>query len=181
VGEEIQRLIVAALYVSEARGTPSLPVSELRLRVGHGVVGDRHTGPTRVRGNGEVVTNLRQFTIVSSEELGRAASALGAPYIDPAWINANLCLTGPAAAALTTTLVPGTLLLATDGQPLLRIEGVTEPCVEAGAMIASQFPHLPIDGKRFPKAAMGLRGVFGAVVQDGTIAIGDRLAVSLPR
>src|SRR5260370_11654659 len=117
--DDTATLTVAALYVSEASGVPSTPVAELRLRVGHGVEGDRHVGPTRVRGNGAVVPNLRQFTAVSPEELGQAASALGAPYIDPAWIGANICFVGPAAAALTAALTPGALLLDASGEPAL--------------------------------------------------------------
>src|SRR5262249_36766181 len=100
--------------------------------------------------------------------------------IDPAWINANLCLTGYSAAMLTTALVPGTLLLDARGEPLLRVEGETEPCVSAGSTIAAQFPHLSIDSKRFPKAALGLRGVHGIVLRDATIAIGESLVVALP-
>jgi len=178
--QDTRTLTVAALYISEAKGVPSTPVAELRLRVGHGIAGERHAGPTRVRGNGEVVPNLRQFTAVSPEELGRAASALGAPYIDPAWIGANICFVGPAAATLTATLVPGATLLDASGALALRVEGVTEPCVDAGGMIAARFPHLPIRGERFPKCAIGRRGVFGVALKDAAIAIGDSFTVAPP-
>lgn len=173
MGEGKQTLLVAALYISEVSGIPSVPVAELRLRVGHGIEGERHVGRTRVRSTGEVVPNLRQFTAVSHEELGRAASALGAPYIDPAWINANICFAGQAAGALTARFAPGTILLDAHGEPMLRVEGVTEPCLDAGRMIAAQFPHLPIDAGRFPKCALGRRGIYGTVLQNAAITIGD--------
>jgi hypothetical protein len=180
MGEGTQVLTVAALYVGEAHGAPSVPVAELRLRVGHGVVGDRHAGPTRTRSTGEVVPNLRQFTAVSPEELGRAASAFGAPYIDPAWISANLCLTGPAAEALTSTLAPGTILRDARGEAILRVEGVTEPCLDAGRMIAARFPHLSLAAERFPRCALGHRGVHGTVLRDAAIAVGDALTLVPP-
>jgi hypothetical protein len=178
--EDDPRLTVSALYISEAHGVVSVPAAELRLRAGYGIVGERHTGPTRVRGNGEVVENLRHFTAVCPHELGEVAHALGVPYIDPAWIGANICFSCDSLTALSATLVEGTRLLDAQGRAVLEVKGETTPCLEAGAMIAARFPLLRVAPERFPQCALGRRGVYGIVLTDTAIAIGDRFSLAPP-
>jgi hypothetical protein len=171
-------LTVSALYISEAHGTANAPVAELVLRSGHGIVGERHSGPTRVRGNGEVVPNLRHFTAVCSQELGEVADALGVPYIDPAWIGANICFACDGPASLTATLIEGIRLLDAESRAVLEVVGATAPCLDAGKMIAARFPLLSVAPERFPSCALGRRGVYGIILMDTTIGIGDRFGVA---
>jgi hypothetical protein len=113
------------------------------------------------------------------------ASALGVPDIDPAWIGANVCFAcdGFACdglAAFTTTLVEGSRLLDAEGRAVLEVKGATTPCLDAGKMIAARFPLLRVAPERFPQCALGRRGVYGIVLMDTAIAIGDRFGVALP-
>ncbi len=172
-------LRVISLYVSKTRGTGSVPVSEIQLRPNYGIVGDRHTGETRVRSTGEVVENLRHFTAVTPYELGATAEALGVPFIDPSWLRANICFACPATVHFTKTLRAGTKLLNAEGRAVLEVKWVTEPCLEAGKYIAEQFPYLAVDARFFPKAAHGRRGIYGIALEDTTIRVNDTFSVLL--
>jgi hypothetical protein len=155
-------------------------VAELRLRPNYGVEGDSHSGPTQVAESGEVVPNLRQWTAVNPRELGEVAEDLGIPYIDPAWVKANICFGWSSADPFTQTLVPGTLLLREDKQPVLEIKGAVDPCLGMGKIIAAQWPLLALKPERFPKAAYDRRGVHGIVLEETTIKLGDTFTVVLP-
>jgi hypothetical protein len=173
-------LTVVALYLSETPGAISVPVAELRLRANYGVVGDTHAGAERVNSKGQVVPNLRQFTAVNPRELGAVAQDYGAPFIDPAWIKANICFGWSASEPFTRTLTPGTLLLQGKERPVLEVKGQVDPCVTAGQTIAAQFPHLAMEAEQFPKVAYGRRGVHGIVLEELTIRPGDTFAALLP-
>src|SRR5579859_3083893 len=103
-------LHVIALYKSQTPGEPSAPVSALRLRPNYGIIGDSHMEERVIDKRGNMVPN-RHFTAVHPGELGKIAHALGVPFIDPAWIKANICFTCSESEAFTETLVPGTILL----------------------------------------------------------------------
>jgi hypothetical protein len=173
-------LTVTSLYISKEPGTANEPISEIVLRPDYGVVGDTHAGEMRVRGTGEIVPNLRQFTAINARELGVVADILGLPFIDPAWLKANICFACPGIENFTETLVEGTILLDASEQPVLEIKGVTEPCLGAGEFIAAQMPHLSINAQNFPKAAYGRRGVYGITLKDVTIRLYDVFTVLLP-
>ncbi len=181
VVERTAALRVIALYVSPQVGLASTPVTTLGLRPNFGVVGDRHTGLTRVRSTGAVVENLRHFTAVTPRELAVAAESLGVPYIDPAWINANICFTHNGSEPFTTGMREGTRFYDSTGRAILEVKGQTDPCLDAGKMIASQFPHLDVSPERFPKSAIGLRGIYGIVLEEASIKLRDVLTASLPR
>jgi hypothetical protein len=173
-------LTVTALYISKESGVMNVQVPEISLRPNYGILGDTHAGEDRVRGTGEVVPNLRQFTAINPRELGEVAEKFGLPYIDPAWVKANICFACPELERFTEGLVEGTKLLDGRERAVLEIKGVTEPCIDAGEYIAAQVPHLAIDGKMFPKVAYGRRGVHGIALEDVTIKLYDRFTVLLP-
>ncbi|HLW01158.1 MAG TPA: hypothetical protein VKT82_21050 [Ktedonobacterales bacterium] len=173
-------LTVVALYLSHTEGASGAPVAELRLRPNHGVEGDSHSGSTQVAENGEVVPNLRQWTAVNPRELGAVAEDLGIPFIDPAWVKANICFGWSSDAPFTQTLAPGTLLLQDNERPVLEIKGEVDPCLGMGQRIAAQFPHLSMQAQRFPKTAYGRRGVHGIVLEEMTIRLKDTFTVALP-
>jgi hypothetical protein len=174
-------LTVLALYVSERPGAISVPVAELRLLPNHGAVGDSHSGPTQTTDDGEVVPNMRQFTAVNPRELGIVAEDLGVPFLDPAWLKANLCLGWSADQPFSHTLTPGTLLLHNNERPVMEVKGLVDPCLKAGQIIAEQFPLLAVDAKFFPKTSIGRRGVHGIVLEEATIRIGDTFTAVLPK
>ena len=172
-------LTVMALYVSETPGGISSPVSGLRLLPNYGVAGDTHSGATQLTEEGTAVPNMRQFTAVNPRELGVVAEDLGVPFLDPAWLKANICFAWSGGENFTETLVAGTLL-SRNGQPVLEIKGAVDPCLKAGQTIAAQFPHLAIEAQQFPKKAYGRRGVHGIVLEALTIKIGDTFTAVLP-
>ena len=166
-------LTVVALYVSKVRGASSTPVPEIQLRPDYGIVGDSHAS----EGGG----NLRQFTAVSTAELGRVAEALGVPFIDPAWIKANICFACPQLENFTETLIEGTKLVSADGRAVLEVKGAVDPCQDAGKTIAAQFPQLAVHPQLFPKASYGRRGVHGVVLEEVTMKVGDVFTVIFPQ
>lgn len=172
-------LKVISLYVSRTRGAMSSPVEDLRLHPAVGIVGDSHVEDQIVDNTGKIIPD-RHFTAVHPEELGRIAHALGVPFIDPAWIKANICFACPATDHFTETLVPGTKLLDAQGRAVLEIRGVTEPCVTGGAYVAAQFPHLTVAAQHFPRAAYMLRGVHGIALEEITIRLADTFTAQLP-
>ncbi len=173
-------LTVVALYRSETPGAISVPVAELRLLPNYGILGDTHAGADRVTSKGQVVPNLRQFTAVNPRELGAVAEDLGVPYLDPAWIKANICFGWSSDGLFTETLTPGTLLLQGDERPVLEIKGVVDPCLGAGETIAAQFPLLAMQAHQFPKVAYNRRGVHGVALAEVTIRVGDTFTALLP-
>ncbi|HEY7357677.1 MAG TPA: hypothetical protein VH590_14465 [Ktedonobacterales bacterium] len=173
-------LTVVALYLSETPGAISVPVAELRLRPNYGIVGDTHAGAERVNSKGQVVPNFRQFTAVNPRELGAVAEDIGVPFIDPAWVKANICFGWLSSEPFTQTLAPGTLLLQGAERPVLEIKGAVEPCLGAGQAIAAQFPQLAMEAEQFPKVAYGRRGVHGVVLEELTIRPGDTFTALLP-
>lgn len=172
-------LKIIALYVSKTHGAMSSPVDTLHLRPSYGIVGDSHMEERNVDSEGTPVPN-RHFTAVHPGELGRIAHALGVPFIDPAWIKANICFSSPGIENFTQTLVPGTRLLDTQGSAVLEIRGVTDPCLTAGEYVAAQLPHLTVEASRFPKAAYMLRGVHGIALQEITLRLYDTFTALLP-
>ncbi len=173
-------LSVLALYVSRAEGGISVPVSELRLLPNYGVEGDSHSGATQVTDTGEVVPNLRQFTAVNPRELGEVAEDLGVPFLDPAWLKANICFGWSASEPFTQTLTPGTLLLQGKERPVLEIKGAVDPCLKMGQVIAAQWPLQTLQPQQFPKTAYGRRGLHGIVLEELTTRQADTFTVILP-
>src|SRR6185437_15560286 len=115
---------VISLYRSLTHGTMSSSVEVLHLRPDYGIVGDSHMEERNVDITGEVVPN-RHFTAVHPGELGRIAHALGVPFIDPAWIKANICFACSGTDHFTETLIAGIKLLDAQGRAVLEIKGVT--------------------------------------------------------
>jgi MOSC domain-containing protein YiiM len=175
------KLRVIALYIKPHSGVPSTPMPALELRPEFGIAGDHHTGPMRVRSTGEVVSNVRHFTAVTPQELGAAAESLGVPYIDPAWIGANICFAYEGPQPFTASMREGTRLYNSAGRAVLEVKGETEPCLDAGKMIAAQFPDLNVPATLFPKCAIGQRGVYGIVLEEAVVRLGDVLTAVVSR
>ena len=181
MSSDVLTLTVISLYLSKIPGAISVPVPELHLRPHYGIVGDTHAGETQFNADtGQDVPNLRHFTAVMPRELGAVAEAWGIPFIDPAWVKANICFAFSGTEPFTQTLVSGTTLINATGRPVLEIKGATTPCLTAGQTIAAQFPQLAVDAQLFPKLAYGCRGVHGIVLEETTITLGETFTVALP-
>lgn len=133
-----------AIWVKRATRGPMDPVSRAALVAGKGIVGNADQG------------GKRQVTIISGDVFDALRSDLG-PRLDPAMRRANLMLRGVALAETRgRTLAVGGVRV--------RVYGETRPC------------------ERMDEALPGLRaalgpdwrgGVYGEVLDDGEVAVGD--------
>ena len=174
---------VEGTYVVEGRAVESTPHPELALTYA-GVVGDRHEGLIRPSGSREPwysrglpMRNERQISILGAEELAGVAAALSLACLDPAWIGANICLSG---IPDLTQLPPRTLLLFPSGATI-RIDGDNDPCRKSGRAIMNHVPDRPDLEFGFVKAATNRRGLVGWVEREGTVRPGDEVKVRVWR
>jgi hypothetical protein len=147
-----------------------------------GFVGDKHYGLTRPAGSsqkpypkGAEVRNVRQISIVSVEELAEVAAAMGLPRVEPAWVGANMLVSGVPGL---TQLPSGSRFYFENGVGIV-VEGENLPCTTAGGSLQSQFPDRPEITTAFPKKAFGKRGLVAWVERPGTIRKGESVLVRL--
>lgn len=171
---------VEAISISPAE-LPSSAVEQVEVKW-EGLVGDKHFGLTMKAGSsqkpyakGEEVRNVRQVSIVSAEELRQVATALEVPNVEPAWVGANLMLSG---IPDLTKLPSGTRLYFENGVGIV-IEGENMPCTTAGGSLQDQFPDRPDITTAFPKKAIGKRGLVAWVEKPGLIRKGESVTVRL--
>lgn len=157
-------------------------VSEVRATL-EGLEGDRHAGFTRHADarvpqypRGTEIHNSRQVSLVAAEELTRIAANMGVPAIEPEWIGANLVLRG---VPDLSRLPPMTRIYFPE-LAAIALEGENHPCLFPGKAIQHAYPEMPGLGKRFPKAALHLRGVVGWVERAGMIREGDTVRIAVP-
>ncbi len=146
-----------------------------------GFAGDCHTSLTReacVRTKaqypiGTKVRNVRQVTIVSSEDLAAIAQDMGLPKIKPEWLGATMCVSG---IPDFTLIPPSSRLIFPDGTGLV-VDMENEPCAWPGKQIEK---HHPGFGRHFVGNARNRRGVTGWVEREGSIAVGDAVRLHVP-
>ncbi len=147
-----------------------------------GFVGDKHFGLTmksnsnqKVYPKGTEVRNVRQISIVSIEELKLITEAMDLPSIEPAWIGANLLVSGvPGLSQL-----PYGSRMYFDNGVGIAIEGENLPCTTAGGSLQHQFPDRPEITTTFPKKAIGKRGLVAWVERPGKLITGEGFLVRL--
>lgn len=168
----------------------SHPVDRLVL-THEGIEGDFHAGLTRRSGGrepwykrGTVMRNERQLSILSEEELGEIAQAMGIKGLEPGWIGANLVVEGIEALSF---LPPRTLLFF-EGGVTLRVDGYNAPCRLAGSRVAEAVGAPPgPDGDytasdtalAFKDAADMKRGLVAWVEKEGVIEAGERVTARI--
>lgn len=146
-----------------------------------GFEGDDHGGLTRkscvrVRAQytqGTEIRNVRQVSIVSTEDLAQIAEIMEVSHLEPEWLGANLCLSG----IPDFTLVPPSSRLIFSGGASLVVDMENGPCQYPGMIIER---HIPGFGDRFAKAALTLRGVTAWVEREGVINAGDDVTLHVP-
>jgi hypothetical protein len=173
---------VAQCLIADGDDLVSRPVDSLDLDFA-GIVGDRHSGPTRRSTSrepwyprGTEIRNDRQLTIVSSVELAEVARDMELPLIEPGWIGANLVFDD---IPSLTALPAGTKLLFAGGVTL-NIEAENGPCRVAGRSIGRHFPDRSGLDLLFPKLALNKRGVVASVEKPGRIRKGEAVTVLVP-
>jgi MOSC domain-containing protein YiiM len=135
-----------SIWIKRFRRGPMDPAREARLVAGRGIVGNANQG------------GKRQVTIISREAWAAATRELSAD-IDPAARRANLMVSG-----LELAKTRGRILRV--GDVRLRVYGETKPCWQMEESRAGLQNALKPDWRG---------GVFAEVLDDGTIAVGDRV------
>lgn len=119
------------------------------------------------------IRNERQITVVSLEELAHIARLMDVPDCRPEWLGANVVVSG---IPQFTMVPPSSRLISPRGVSLV-VDMENAPCHQPAQLMEEAFPG---KGLAFPKKAVGLRGVTGWVAAEGTLAVGDTLALHIP-
>jgi MOSC domain-containing protein YiiM len=179
MGEEYCGKVEALLITPKSM--PGSAVDEVDV-AWEGFVGDKHSGMTmksnsyqKAYPKGTEVRNIRQISIVSVEELKHVAESMDLPTIDPAWVGANLLVSGIPGL----TQLPGGSRLYFDNGVGIVVECENLPCTTAGGSLQSQFLDRPEITTAFPKKAIGKRGLVAWVERPGRIVKGEGVLVRL--
>jgi len=164
----------------EAKSIASEAVDQIEASF-EGFAGDVHTSLTReacVRTKqqypeGTNIRNVRQVSIVSREELNQIAADMGLPEIKPESLGATMCVSD----IPDFTLIPPSSRLIFSGGTSLMIDMENEPCAWPGKQIEKSHPGY---GKYFVPNARNRRGVTAWVEREGTIYVGDSVALHIP-
>ena len=119
------------------------------------------------------IRNTRQVSILSSEELETVAHNMEIDRLDPSWVGANLLISGIPDLSL---IPPSSRLIFSTGAAIV-VDMENGPCKYPGEVIEQHYPGL---GRRFPRAALHLRGVTGWVEREGSISVGDGVTLHVP-
>ncbi len=173
---------VEQLYAraSRADGFDKAPSGTLSLLFS-GPKGDCHAGLTRASDGRTLILyprntdirNVRQITIVAPDEIDDIATALGVSHIDPAWLGANLLISG---IPDLTLLPPSTRIQFPSGATLV-VDMENAPCLQMAKVVVH---HHGEAGWNFVKAALHKRGVTAWVEREGTVHMGDKVTLILP-
>ena len=119
------------------------------------------------------IRNVRQFSILSVEDLAAIAERMGVEALKPEWLGMTMLVEG---LPDFTHLPPSSRLQGPDGVTLV-VDMENRPCQLPARVIED---HLPGQGKAFKSAAEGLRGVTAWVEREGVLTLGDRLRLAIP-
>ena len=146
-----------------------------------GPAGDCHAGLTRKSDVRTLafyprnvdIRNVRQVTLVSTEELADIAQILGVPEIQPSWLGANLVTRG---IPNLTMLPPSTRLQFPSGATLV-VDMENKPCRQIADVIGQHFPEAQM---HVVKASQQKRGVTAWVEREGDVVVGDTIGAWIP-
>lgn len=158
----------------------SEPLQEVQATFA-GVAGEEHAGLTRPSCSRVLsqyprdteIRNVRQFSVVSAEELTAIAAEIGVEAFDPAWIGASIVIEG----IPDFTHVPPASRLQTLAGTTLVVDMENRPCILPAPVINEDAPG---HGKAFKPAAKGRRGVTAWVEREGPLRVGDELRLHVP-
>jgi MOSC domain-containing protein YiiM len=149
-----QRGRVEWIGLRPARGQPPRSVQSVEAAPGQGLAGDRFKGTEESK---------RQVTLIQAEHLAAVASMLGREPFDPALTRRNIVVAGINLYALRHAKFRV-------GAVLLEGTGVCAPCAQMEQAL----------GPGGFNAMRGHGGITARVLEAGTIAIGDTVAVEEP-
>ena len=173
---------IQGLYLRPSRegGFEKSPAGEMQLTLA-GPVGDCHTGETRKSDSrtkalyerGLDIRNVRQLTLLSSEELQVLAGELGIASVDPSWLGANVVFSG---IRDLTFLPPSTRLQFPSGATIV-VDMENYPCSQIAEVVGRYHPEVQ---NKVVKMAMHKRGLTAWIEREGTIRVGDAVAIFIP-
>ena len=143
---------------------------------------DTHSGLTRkactrfpyLYPEGTLISNSRQLTIVSTEEMNEIGNDMDIDELQPAWLGANIELEG----IPSLTLLPPSTRLVFSSKATLVVDLENRPCIYPAQIIDQ---HYPGKGRKFIKKAMHKRGVTAWVEREGSLQCGDSVEVFFPQ
>lgn len=146
-----------------------------------GVAGELHAGLTRAscsRVTGQYkrdteIRNVRQFSVLSAEEMALIAEAMGLAALDPGLLGASLVISG---IPDFSHLPPSSRLQAVGGATLV-VDMENRPCTLPARGIEVLHPGF---GKKFKPAALNRRGVTAWVEREGVLRLGAKVRLHVP-
>ncbi|GHE04711.1 sulfurase [Defluviimonas sp. 20V17] len=158
----------------------SRPQDSLPLTFG-GPEAEAHSGTTRPscsrvldqHPRGTEIANVRQLTLISSEEMAQIAADMGIAALRPEWLGVSAVVEG---IADFSQLPPSSRLQGPDGATLV-IDMENRPCNLPARVIEDALPGA---GHTFKTAAWGRRGVTAWVERPGVLRLGDVLRLHVP-
>lgn len=146
-----------------------------------GIQGGQHSGrnrPSCVRvksqhPEGTEISNVRQVTILSAEEMAMIAADCGLDALDPIYVGATIVVEG----IEDFSHIPPSARLQSQNGTTLIVDMQNRPCNLPAREIEQD---LPGHGKPFKEAAKGRRGVTAWVEKPGTLRVGDRIRLHIP-
>ena len=158
----------------------SEPLNEVHATYA-GVEGEDHSGFTRLscgrvtsqHPRGTNIRNVRQFAIVSAEEMAAVVANMGLDTFDPTWVGASMVIEG----LPDFTHLPPSSRLQSEAGTTLVVDMENRPCHLPAKVIDEDAPGF---GKAFKAAAKGKRGVTAWVEREGPLCVGDVLRLHVP-
>lgn len=146
-----------------------------------GFEGDFHAGLTRAscvrvksqHPKGTEIRNVRQFSILSLEEMNAIAAEIGLDRLEPEHLGASIVLEG----IPDFTHIPPCSRLQAENGATIAVDMLNGPCQFPAREIEKDVPG---HGKAFKPAAMGRRGVCAWVERQGQLTVGDTLRLHIP-
>ncbi|WP_371226146.1 MOSC domain-containing protein [Roseovarius sp. 2305UL8-3] len=162
-------------------GIRSVPLNTTIHASYAGVEGEVHSGLTRpscVRTvtqfpEGTEIRNVRQFSILSVEEMAATAAEMGLDGLEPEWVGASMIIEG---IDDFTHVPPSSRLMNAAGTSLV-IDMLNRPCLYPAKEVEKDKPGY---GKAYKTAAKGRRGVTAWVEREGPLSVGDELVLHVP-
>lgn len=119
------------------------------------------------------IRNVRQFSILSQEELGQIAADMGLAALEPSLLGATVVISG----IDDFSHVPPSSRLQGERGTTLVVDMENRACVLPGPGIEKEHPG---HGAAFKPAAQGRRGVTAWVERPGTLKLGERMRLFVP-
>lgn len=174
------KIVWLGSVTSQKDNIRSAPQTEINATYA-GQAGAVHAGLTRpscvrvrdMYSEGTEIRNVRQFSVVSAEELALIAADLGLAKIEPEWLGASIVLEG---IEDFSHVPPSSRLQNEDGTALV-IDMQNFPCGYPGREIEKDHPG---QGRQFAKVAEGRRGVTAWVEREGPLRLGDKMRLHVP-